>query len=84
MGVRKLNNKLNVISDNLKSYREENNLSQAKLCAKMQLLGIEMHPNDIWRIEANARTVKDFEVWGFAKIFKIKIEDLYINIEKDL
>jgi len=27
-----------------------------------------MHKNDIYLIEANKRTVKDYELWGFIKV----------------
>lgn len=76
MGSNKYNESFNIISNNLKIYRTKNNLSQEQLCNKLALLGITMYKMDIYRIENNKRTVKDFELWGFAKIFNVKIEDL--------
>ena len=76
MGSNKYNEKFNIISHNLKKYREQNNLSQEQLCNKLALLGITLYKMDIYRIENNKRTVKDFELWGLAKIFNIKVEDL--------
>ncbi len=43
-----------------------------------------MHKNDIYLIESNSRTVKDYEVWGFLKILDISFEDLYEGIEEKL
>lgn len=68
MAVRKLNNNLNVIGDNLRKYRKEKHLSQSNLTMELNLLGINMHKNDIYMIENNKRSVKDYEVWGFMKI----------------
>ncbi len=70
------NNNINIIGINLKKYRISNNLSQEQLCNKLALLGITLYKNDIYRIETNKRAVKDFELWGFSKVFNIAIEDL--------
>lgn len=84
MAVRKLNNNLNVIGENLRFYRKEKHLSQADLMKDLNLLGINMHKNDIYMIEANKRTVKDYEIWGFLKILNISFEDLFKGIENKL
>ena len=84
MAVRRVNNNINVIGENLKKFREEQDLSQANLVAKLNLLGIPIHKNDISLIEKNKRTVKDYEVWGFIKVLDLKFEDLYSNIEEKL
>lgn len=84
MDVRKLNNNLNVIGENLKFYRKAKHLSQANLMKDLNLLGINMHKNDIYMIEANKRTVKDYEIWGFLKILNISFEDLFKGIEDKL
>lgn len=52
MAVRKLNNNLNIIGENLKFYRKAKHLSQADLMKDLNLLGINMHKNDIYMIEA--------------------------------
>ena len=84
MSVRKLNNNLNVIGDNLRKYRKEKHLSQANLTMELNLLGIHMHKNDIYMIENNKRSVKDYEVWGFMKILNITYDDLFAGIENKL
>ena len=84
MAVRKLNNNLNVIAENLRFYRKLRHLSQADLIRDLNLLGINMHKNDIYMIESNKRTVKDYEIWGFIKVLNISIEDLIKGIENKL
>ena len=81
MAVRKLNGSYNVISSNLKHYRIAKHLSQAQLTQELNLLGIQMDKNDIWLIEANKRTVKDYELWGFIKVLDISFEDLFNGID---
>ena len=83
MGTRKLNGKLNVISKNLMKYRAEKGISQADLCKKLALLGIPLYTNDIYKIEHNKRTVKDYELYAFAKVLNVKIEDLLKGITEE-
>lgn len=84
MAVRKLNNNLNVISDNLKKYRKLKHLSQAGLTRELNLLGIPIHKNDIWLIESNKRTVKDYELWAFIKVLDIDYEAIFDGINSKL
>ena len=84
MAVRKLNDNLNVISENLKFYRKQKHLSQADLTMELNLLGINLHKNDIYLIEKNQRTVKDYELWGFVKVLNISYDNLYSGIEEKL
>ena len=76
MGARKLNNNLNIIAKNLRKYREERGLSQPDMCRELALLGITMFNNDIYKIEHNKRTVKDYELYAFTKILKVSYEHL--------
>lgn len=71
------NNNVNIIGNKLKKYRNELNISQEQLCNQLALLGITLYKNDIYRIENNKRTVKDFELWGISKILNVKYEDLF-------
>ena len=82
MGSRRLNGKLNIISDNLIRFRKRKGFSQEVLCKKLELIGLNMIPNDIYKIENNLRTVKDYELNGFAKVLDVEIKDFYINTDK--
>ena len=59
-------------------------MSQADLVKELNLLGINMHKNDIYLIEANKRTVRDYELWGMMKILGVSFEDLIKGIEKKI
>ena len=54
------------------------------LARKLNLIGISLHKNDIGFIEANKRTVKDYEVWGFVKVLGISYDDLFSETQKIL
>lgn len=77
MRFNKFNNSYNIIGDKLKEVRERLNISQEELSNKLCLLGITLYQSDIFKIEHNERTVRDFELWGICKVLNIKSEDLY-------
>ncbi len=78
MKFNKYNNDLyNIIGKRLKAIRESKNISQEKLSNKLALLGINLYQSDIFRIEHNERTVRDFELWGICNVLEIKAEDLF-------
>lgn len=82
MGARKLNNNfLNIIAKNLRKYRELRKLSQPDICRELALMGITMFNNDIYKIEHNKRTVKDYELYAFCKVLKISYEQLFEGAE---
>lgn len=84
MGIRKINNHFNFVSTNLKRYRKQKHLSQAGLTKELNLLGINFHKNDIYLIETDQRTIRDYELLGIMKILNIYFEDLIDGIESKI
>lgn len=83
MGARKLNNKLNILCSNINKYRIERGFSQADLCRELALLGVTMYTADIYDIEYNKRTIKDYEVYAFSKVLKVSLDDLYAGVDRE-
>ena len=69
----------NVTGELIKKYR----ISGEKLCAKLALLGITLYNNDIYSIENNLRTIRDFELIAICKILSIDFSELNQYIELD-
>ena len=67
---------LNIVKDKIRYYREINNYSYQSLSDKLMLFGIDIHKQEIYKIETGKRTVVDYELCGFAKVFNVKLEDL--------
>lgn len=83
MEFNKFENSYNIIGNKLKIARESANISQDKLSNQLSLLGITLYQSDIFKIEHNQRTIRDFELWGICSVLKIKAEDLFEpNIKK--
>ncbi len=79
--VNKYNGHFNVIGHKIKEIRKQNKITQEDLCARLQVLGYNMNRSDISKIENGKKFVSDFEVYGFSKALKVKIENLY-SIDK--
>ena len=71
-----IGNSLNIVKDKIRYYRELNNYSYQGLSDKLMLHGIDIHKQEIYKIETGKRTVVDYELCGFAKVFNVKLEDL--------
>lgn len=52
-------------------------ISQRELADRMQLIGIDMDKNAIQRIECGKRFVTDIEIFAFAKVFNVDINELF-------
>lgn len=82
--MRKYNEKSNVVGKILKEVRLNKHCSQTQLCKKLELLGIVMTKEDLSKIESNKKIVKDFEVWGIARALQISLDNLFVEIEKEI
>ena len=77
--VKKLeyNGRKNICGDMVRRERLARRLSQARLAAKMQILGVTIEQDAISRIEAGERLVTDYELRAFASIFCLPVEELF-------
>ena len=74
--MKKFNDKPNIIGDLIKTAREKKHYTKVDLCRELELLGIEMSRNEIYRIEKNKMIVKDFELVAFCIVLAINFNDL--------
>lgn len=83
--MKKYNNNPNIIGNILAQARKKKGYSKTGLCRKLELLGIEFDRNEIYRIEHQRMTVKDFELIAFATVLDIDLNELKnIILESDL
>ena len=76
MKLKKFNGKPNIIGTLLKTAREKKHFSKVDLCRELELVGVEMSRNEIYRIEKNQLLVKDFELVAICLVLDIQFEDL--------
>ena len=80
MKINKYNNVKNISGKKLKELRKEANMSQQDLAEKLQLEGVDLTSKEISKIENNNRLVQDFELFAFAKIFKVSADEFNVVI----
>ena len=64
----------NLISERRKAYR----ISQNVLASKMQLMGINIGKNDISKIEAGNRLIRDYELLAIKDILNLELNNLHL------
>ena len=82
--VKRYNGKLNVIGQNLRKYREDKELSLAKLSDKLQLLGVDIPKSSLQNIENGKRIVKEYEFYALCKILDVSMEEMLEKFIKEL
>ena len=82
--IKKFNGKKNVVAKQIRKYREEQDMSYEVLSAKLELMWISIHKQSLYDIESDKRTVKDYELFGIAKVLNIDVNDLLVDIKEDL
>lgn len=80
MKITKYNNYKNISGNKLKELRKKAKLSQQDLAEKLQLEGIDLTSKEISKIETNKRLVQDFELFAFARIFKVSADEFNIEL----
>ena len=80
------NNKyfLNITNKQIKKHRLAQNLSLEKLSLKLMLLGIDISAQSLYNIEANKRTVTDFELCAIARCLNLSPLELLNNFDNYL
>ena len=79
MKITKYNNLKNISGNKLKAFRKDAKMSQQDLAEKLQLEGIDLTSKEISKIENNNRLVQDFELFAFAKIFKVSADEFNVS-----
>ena len=75
MKITQYNDVKNISGNKLKELRKDAKMSQQDLAEKLQLEGIDLTSKEISKIETNNRLVQDFELFAFAKIFKVSADE---------
>lgn len=70
-------NSMNIVGKNIKKIRKDKNVTQADLCARMQVMGFKLSRSDISKLENGKRFINDIEIIGFTDALKVSILDLY-------
>lgn len=74
--MKKFNNNRNIIGTLIEQARKKKKYTKVDLCRELELLGVGMSRNEIYRIEKNKMIVKDFELVALCIVLDINFNDL--------
>lgn len=80
----KYNDKLNVIGDKIRKYREKEKLSLSQMSDKLMLMGIDIPKSSLQNIEKGKRVVKEYEFYALCKFFNVSMEEMLKDFIKEL
>ena len=76
MKTKKYNDKRNIVAELITNAREKKNMSRPELSQKLELHGVYLHRNELYRIENNLALIKDFELAAIAKVLDIDLNKI--------
>ncbi len=72
-----INGKSNICGKRIHELRKINGWTQGQLAARFHaVFGRDMRDSTVSKIERGIQNVTDFELWGFAYLFKVPMEQL--------
>ena len=74
--MRKFNNNKNLAGKFIKEKRLAKNLNRTDLARELQLIGLNVSIDYVYRVETNRVIIKDFELIAFAIVLKFDLNEL--------
>lgn len=66
----------NICGAVIEKLRKDRNMKQHELVAQMQLMGVDINPSSLSKLEGQVRLASDIELLAISKIFNVPIEAL--------
>ena len=76
MKIKKYNNQRNVAANIIADARISKNMTRRQLSEKLELIGIDISGEELYRMENKLMLIKDFELIAIAKILNIDLNTL--------
>ena len=72
----------NICGANIERIRKAQGMKQATLVSKMQLMGVDINPSSLSKLEGQTRSATDVELKAIAAILGVTIEELLQETEQ--
>ena len=73
----------NISGANIEQFRKKQRMKQCELVVRMQLLGVDINPSSLSKLEGQNRIATDIELRAIAAILGTSIEELVKKDEMD-
>ena len=74
----------NICGANIERIRKQLGMKQSTLMSKMQLMGVDINPSSLSKLEGQTRSATDIELKAIANILGVKVEDLLQESEGEI
>lgn len=72
----------NICGANIERIRKAQGMKQATLVSKMQLMGVDINPSSLSKLEGQTRSATDIEIKAIAAILGVTMEELMKDNEQ--
>ena len=66
----------NISGMRIEQLRKERGIKQTELISKMQLMGVDINPSSLSKLEGQRRIATDVELLAISLILKVEVDDL--------
>lgn len=66
----------NICGANIERIRKQLGMKQSTLMSKMQLMGVDINPSSLSKLEGQTRSATDIELKAIANILGVNVEEL--------
>lgn len=66
----------NICGANIERIRRQQGMKQCELVSKMQLLGVDINPSSLSKLEGQLRIASDVELKAISRILGVSMEEL--------
>ena len=73
----------NICGANVERIRKSVGMKQTTLVSKMQLLGVDINPSSLSKLEGQTRIATDMELKAIARILNVPMEELVRTAEDE-
>ena len=73
----------NICGANIERIRKQLGMKQTTLMSKMQLMGVDINPSSLSKLEGQTRSATDIELKAIAKILGVNVEDLLRELDEE-
>lgn len=73
----------NICGANIERIRKQLGMKQSTLMSKMQLMGVDINPSSLSKLEGQTRSATDIELKAIASILGVKVEELLRESDED-
>ena len=73
----------NICGANIERIRKQLGMKQSTLMSKMQLMGVDINPSSLSKLEGQTRSATDIELKAIANILGVNVEELLRDSDEE-